>query len=725
MKKIYVFLLLSLAFSACKDREFDPIDIFEEEEKPPTDEEGNILADSSILNVGVTCNQVDLFAYRDRVQEISNGYEVKGTLFTQTRLGLTALTSGDFTITKGANGDLVKLDGFGSTLMPEVGDFAGITEFSDIFGANLSYGNGSQFASLDPTLPFQDESCYFRFNLDPAADFKEGIVGGPMMMGNTLVNFKNLFLNVDAPAIFMKGDLYFFDKNTKPVAVADGASKFKKFKAKAGKLSPKFSISDVSIGVSAEPHFVFTPGEFSEELEEIVGGTNFESFNGSLYLKGTVPLKKYPIDVTGEFVYDNSYAGHRLPEIFENGLDDTAYRLGFNGKVEFGHFLLDLLPADLRVELGNATLQQQFALTGESYMRFAGEYDSARLFDELLGPEIAQILPTTTYSGKMYFNVGTELSEWEMYLENQMEINIPGVGRQPFQQAILHLNNEGIYVSGLATLPYGIGEIKLTGELKKDGTFALKGMANAGVDFGKGVKLGSALAVEVSNDGVFLNGMLQLPGGISDFTVEGELSSERVLLKGTQRTNINFGSGEALQTDLSLEANSQTGVFLHGFMQSPLQVAKVEVDGEISARGLALRGLIAGKVDFGVTKLTTDLSLNATTWGGAALSGQVDVPLVIIGGNIAVTGFIYGPTSFGLNGKTGAFIDLKVASANANVELGFSQSSITIGAEAEFCVADDSALETCAGVGLSFKPNWATGELNICGELPVVGEKCI
>lgn len=725
MKKLLLVFALFVFFISCKDRDFKPIDIFEEEEKPPFDEDGNIIADSTILNVGVTCNGVNLFAYLDRVQEISNGYQIKGTLFTQTNLGLTPLTSGDFTVTKGNNGDLVKMEGFGSTLVPEVGDFAGVMSYSDIFGANLSYGNGVEFRRFDGELPLQDESCYFRFNLDPAADFLPGKVGGPMMIGNTLINFKDLYMNADAPAILVKGDMYFFDKNSKPEAIKDGASKFTKFKAKAGKLSPKYSISNVSIGLAAKPHFPFRPAKFSDQLEEIVGGTNFETFDGSIYLKGTVPLKKYPIDVTGEFVYDNSYAGYRLPDLFENGLDNTAYRLGVNGKVEFGHFLLDMLPLDLRVELGNATLQQQMALTGESFIRFAGEYDSARLYDELLGPEIAKVLPTTTYSGKMYVNIGTELSEWELYMENQMEINIPGVGRQPFQQAILHFNNEGIYVSGLATLPYGVGQIKLTGELNKDGSFALKGMANAGVDFGKGIKLGSALNVEVSNRGVFLNGMLQLPGGISDFTVEGELSADRLMLKGTQRTNINFGNGEALQTDLSLEANTDTGVFLHGFMKTPLQVALVEVDGEISARGLALRGLIAGRLDFGVTKLSTDLSLNATTWGGAALSGAIDLPLVIIGGNIKVTGYIYGTTSFGLNGETGAFIDLGVASANANVELGFSQSSVTIGAEAEFCVADDTAVEVCAGVGLSFKPNWATGALNICADLPLVGETCI
>lgn len=716
--RLVTFSAILTLMVQCKTKDFEPIDIFEEEVLP-VDAEGNIKIDSSILNLGKSCNGVDIFAYKDRVQVTSAGYQVKGTLFTQTEIGLTSLSSGDFTISKSENGELLQMDGFGSILTPKLGLLQDNLIFSDLFGANITYGNGVQFRVAQPELPLVDKDCYFRFNIDPAAEFLPGKIGGPMMIGNTLINFKDMYLQADAPAILVKGDMYGFDKNAKPEALPEGAGKFKKFKAKAGKLSPKWSITNVSIGLSAEPHFVFRPAKFSDELEEIVGGTGFEEFKGSLYLKGTVPLKKYPIDVTGELVYDNSFSPRGAMDLFENGFEDAAYRLGFNGKVEFGHFLLDILPVDMRVELGNATMQQNIDLN-ESFLRIAGEYDSARLYDELLGPEIAKLLPTQTFSGKMYLNVGTKLEEWEMYLENQMEINIPGVGRQPFQQSILHINNEKIEVQGLATLPWGIGQIQLKGLVKKDGTFSLKGKANAGVDFGKGVKLGSAIDVEVSNRGVFLNGMLTLPGGVGDFVVEGEISSERIKLKGSQRTNIKFGQGEALQTNLSLEANSDTGVFLKGFMKTPLQVAEVAVEGEISSRGLMLRGLIKGHVDFGVTKLQTDLSLSASTWGGAQLSGMIDVPLVIIGGKLAATGMIDSPTKFGLTAEAGVFLDFGVASARPNVVFGFSQSEIKIGANAEFCVT-----EICATVGLLFNPNWQTGQVQICAELPVVGETCI
>lgn len=719
MKKQLLFsLLLFLIIQSCKDRDFQPIDIFEEEELP-TDDNGDILLDSTIQSLGVLCNDVQLFANKERVYETENGLQVKGTLFAQTEEGLTSISSGDFSIAHSASGEFTSLSGFGSMLMPKVGFFKDNFLFSDLFGANLSYGSGEVFRDLNPEFPLVDQDCYFRFNIDPTADFLPGKIGGPVMIGNTLLNFKDMFVQPNTPAVLFHGDIYQFDKDAKPEALPADAGKFKKFKAKAGTLAPKWSVSNAYIGIAARAHFPFRPYEYSEELNEIVGGTNFEEFQGHLFIKGTVPLKKYPIDVTGEAVVENSFSTLGALDLFENGFDEAAYRIGMNGKVEFGHALLDILPLDLRVQLGEATVQANFD-QGESFLRMAGEYDSGRLYEEILGPEIVKILPLQTFSGQMYLNIGTDLSEWELYLKNQLEINIPTIGKQPLQQAVIHINNQRIFLSGTTTLPFGIGEVKIEGELQRDGQFLLKGIANAGVDFGKGIELGSALDIEISNEGLFINGSLTLPGGVGDFMVTGELSSERILLKGSQKTFIKFDNSEALEVNLELEANSDTGIFLHGFMKTPLQVALVEVDGEISSRGLALRGVIDGKIDFGVTKLQSKLSLNATSWGGAALSGEVDVPLVIIGGNIAVTGYIYGPTKFGLNGKTSVFVDLQVASARPSIELGFSQSSITIAADAEFCVT-----EICATVGLSFKPNWETGSLNICAELPVAGETCI
>ena len=80
-------------------------------------------------------------------------------------------------------------------------------------------------------------------------------------------------------------------------------------------------------------------------------------------------------------------------------------------------------------------------------------------------------------------------------------------------------------------------------------------------------RVAADLQISISNEGLFVNGMASLPGGISDFTIEGELSKERLRVKGTQMTNINFGNGARLKTDLSLEASTDSGVFLSGMME--------------------------------------------------------------------------------------------------------------------------------------------------------------
>ena len=713
MKKL-IFLLFIITFTQCTKEPFEPIDIFEEE-MVAVDSLGNLVEDGShvMLPVEEICNGLELIANKERVLDLPGGFQLKGTLWANTNNGITTISSGDFTLENN------RLEGYGTMLMPELGMFKDQWDIADLFGANLSYGAGSSFRSDDEELPLVDEDCYFRFNIDPLADFLPGVIGGPVMIGNTMLNFKDLYIQPNAPAILFRGDIYQFSSDNKPTAVADNASKFKKFKAKAGKLSPKWSISDVHIGLAGEAHFPFRPNTFSDELEEIVGGTGFKPFQGHLYLKGTIPVKKYPLDVTGEAVVQSDQSPSGPMDLFLNGFDNSTYRMGINGKVEFGHALLDFLPLDLRVELGQATVQLN-ADAEELFLRMAGEYDTGRLYDELLGPELVKFLPLTSQAGKLYLSVGDDLSEWEFYIQNEMNINIPGFGEQTLQEAMLHITPEGIWATGATVLPFGIGKVQIEGKLERDGTFLMRGKANARLDFGKDVKLSSNIDISISNEGLFINGMLSLPGGISDFEVEGELSSKRIRLKGSQMTNINFGNAGRLKTDLSLEASSDKGVFVSGYLQTPLQVAMVEIEGEISKRGIGVRGLVKGRVDFGVTKLSTDLEVVANTWGGAYLDGMIDVPLGVIGGNIYARGEILGINKFYLDAGSEVKIDFGIASAKPMIEFGFSQSEISIAASAEFCVS-----KVCANVGLSFNPNWGEGTVEICGILPICGEKCL
>ena len=154
--------------------------------------------------------------------------------------------------------------------------------------------------------------------------------------------------------------------------------------------------------------------------------------------------------------------------------------------------------------MGRATAQIGVGLD-ETYLRFAGEYDTD-ILGTLLGEEVAKWFPRPTQEGKLYGYIGTDLSEWEYYFEHKMGFNIPGFGPQETSSTIIHLTPEGIYLNMMTQLPYGIGMTELTGEIKKDGTFLLKGVADANLEIGD-VSLGAAgLNVEISNAGFFING---------------------------------------------------------------------------------------------------------------------------------------------------------------------------------------------------------------------------
>jgi hypothetical protein len=726
-----LLICVILCFTQCAKEPFEPIDIFEEEEIPTVDANGHVVVDGEnvLLDVGSLCDGVQLFANKERVWEVPGGFQIKGTLFASTEEGITSISSGDFEMNHNALDELDKFTGFGSMLMPDVGFFKDNMDLADLFGVNVKYGSGQAFKNKDKDVPLLDDHCYFQMALEESSGFVPGEPSYPVLIGNTALSFNTMYLQTDAPAILIKGGMDQYEVKDKPARVVEDANGKKKYKPASSSVKKKFSIKDVHIGLAAKPHFPFVPHRYSDELEEIVGGTGFEEFLGHLYLKGTIPLKKYPIDIIGEAVVKSDLSPLGPMDLFVNSFESSSYKMGINGTAEFGHTILDFLPVDTRVVLGKATVQLSVDHE-ETYLRMAGEYDDDVVLQKILGEELSALIPRYTHSGKLYANIGTKLSEWEYYFETEMGFYLPGIGEQKLNASIIHLTPNGIFLSCFATLPYGIGETEIVGKLQRDGTFLLSGRAKANLELGN-VKMAADLFLEISNDGLFLKGMATLPGGISDFEIEGEISAQRIALSGSHRVNIDFGGGARLKTDLELEASSDTGVRLYGAMETPLDVTKIEVEGSLTPKGLLLRGLIKNRVDFGVASLRADLSLSASTWDGAKVSGYVDVPLDLIGGNIKVDGAITGITSFKLNAYAGVYIDVVVAAAVADVCFGFSQDDIKIGGSAGLCWDKEKAKETdpdereCDTLGLRVNPNWGKGTVSICVDIPVLGEHCV
>ncbi len=707
-----LFCLVSLGFfTHCETEEIKPIDIFD----PEDPDEVIIDGETTNLPLDNICYANRLFVNNERINANDLGYQIKGTIFSDSEVGPIAVTNGEFNLLRDANGQINSFEGYGTAQFPKAGFLNDVLVMADIYGAKTMYASGALFNEEEEgfKLPFADQSCFFRFTLDPYPEFGSDEAGGLAMIENALFDYDQLYYDPSDPAIFFDGKMHEYEVKDKPKPSSKNGEPIR-FKSDKDKV--KATISDVRFGLSLNDRFQFLPLEYSEDLEATVGGTNFSGFSGGFYMSGKMSLKKYPLFLEGETVV---YSQLGLANIFELGFDKAFYTRGVNGKVFFGHDLLNMLPLDLEIELGRATLQENIEL-GNTFLRFAGEYDmdTNDFFERVIGPEATRFLPSVSRDGQMYVNIGEKLEEWEFYMMNRYQIQVPGL-TSSLQQQYFHFTPQKIALGGIMELPFGLGGTEVSGRLESNGDFLLYGTIYGNIPFGNGASLNGELTLEVSNEGAFLLGEVFLPGSLAGISVRGQITDQGILLEGEGEVNIQFGQGGALLANLHLLASTDQGIFLDGYLETPLQAAAVEVAGEVSARGLMLRGTVNGKVDFGVTKLQSNLSLNASTWDGAMVSGMIDVPLVVIGGNIAVSGEILTANLFRLEGNSSAFLDFSVASAEAGISMGFSPFDINLASEAEFCVDGLG----CSNYGISFNPDWGSGSVSAC--VVFVDEICI
>jgi len=711
-KSFTVVLMGLMILSSCETEEIQPIDIFEEENVEELISNGQVT-DVPLDNI---CAGNSLFVNNERINPNLLGYTIKGTIFSDSDLGPIAVTNGEFDLIRDNNGTITSFQGYGTAQFPKAGFLNDALVMADLYGAQTRYGSGSLFNQEEAEggfqLPFSDNSCFFQFTLDPYPEFGSDEAGGLAMIKNALFDYDILYYDPSDPAIFFDGKMHEYDVKEKPKPSAQG-NEPKRFKSKKDQV--KATISDVRFGISLNERFPFTPLTFSEELEERVGGTNFMSFNGGLYMSGKVTLKKYPLFVIGETVISSPSS---IVDVFDLGFGEALYTRGINGQVFFGHDLINLLPFDLEIELGRATLQENIE-PGNTFLRFAGEYDmdTRDFFERVIGPDATRFLPSVSRSGQMYVNIGEDIAEWEYYMMQEYSLDIPGL-TSSMKKQYFHFTPQKVELGGEMQLPFGLGGVEVLGELEDDGSFLLYGTINGNIPFGEGVSLNGELTLEVSNEGAFLYGEVNLPGSVAGISVRGEITDQGIVLEGEGDVDIRFADGATLAANLHILASTQEGVFIDGFLQTPLQVAAVAVTGELSARGLLLSGTIDGLIDFGVTRLSSNLTLHASTWDGAMLSGFIDVPLVIIGGNITVSGEILTDQLFSLSGSTNAYLDFGVIGTNAGISFGFAPTNISIASTIEFCT--DLG---CVDVGLSFNPDWGRGTVQICGTF--VTEVCI
>jgi hypothetical protein len=751
-KQLIIFLPVLFAICiSCEKEQVKPIDIFAEES----------LTDPVNLNLGNDSGLDKLMVNADRIIETPGGYHVKGTVFSQSVSGIIPVTSGDFTIktasppaslSKGIAG--LDFNGYGTADFPSSGLFS-VTEVDEIPGSEVYYNTGRTFKaqSVIDLLPLLDDRYYFRYKLDKAGKGKE------YKMKKITIKLKEFYLDARDPATLFAGDVY---------------------TEKAG--SKKLLIEQGVLGISANELWEFIPYVYSSNLETVTGGTGFERMNGGISISGIIPIKKYPLKILGQGVINTSYSSNGTFDFFERGFEDASFRLGVNGKLFFSNDLVTFLTNIDTVKLGKATLQAEFS-DDDFSIRMAGEY-SDDILERFLGKTMMSFIPYNAREGVMYLRGTKNPDDLLIYVEEKISLQIPGLGVTPLANSVFRITKDAVGLSGTVTLPYNIGDVKVSGVLGYDGTFLLTGLTNCDLDLGAGLIYNADLMVEVSDKGVALSGSMAFPYGIGDVEVTGALSTDELYFRGVIASSIPFPVNASVNSDLQVSISTKTGISLGGSLSLPGSIGKVEVTGAVNSEELLLKGTIGSgiSINFGNVDIRTNtaFSLTASSRSGIVMTGLASLPLSLgqatatvrvtagglsmagdLGSHIKISGYplfnadmsvsasteqgmrVYGnmqfPGNFGwvyISGtvrNTGYNMSGDIGSKNINfgigtLSAGFSvgitnYSGIDISGSAKGCI-DLLVDEVCATVGVDIEIDYTRNSVRLCVDFPVVGEGC-
>jgi hypothetical protein len=629
MKRLFQLLatlLVILNFSCDRER-VEPIDIFATEE----------LTSPVGLKFGNDEGIDKLIVNADRIIETPTGFHIKGTIFSESVSGTIPVTSGDFTVdtdgagsasasAKGPGG--IDFKGYGTASFPTEGLFAA-KDVTEIPGSETWYNKGRIFKSEkgNSILPLLDEKYYFRHRIDNGK-------GKEYRMKKITVKLREYYLDARDPATLFAGDVYSEKAGAKKLIVENGA-----------------------IGISANELWEFTPYKYSDNLEKITGGTGFEKMNGGISLTGIVPLKKYPLKILGRGVINTSFSQQGKFDFFERGFDDASFRIGVNGKLYFTNELVKFLSGTDTVSLGKATLQAEFS-DSDFNIRLAGEY-SDDILERFLGKTMMSYIPYNAREGVMYMKGSGNPDDFLIYVEEKISLRIPGLGVAPLANSTFRITKDQVGLSGTLTLPYNIGNVNVTGTVSRDGTFVLTGTTNCNVDLGSGLVYNANLDVEITEKGVKFKGAMTLPYGVGDVQVTGGLLIDEIYFGGTLKSAIPFPVNASVNSDLNVEISSKTGVKLNGSLSLPGGIGKVAVSGAINTTGLLLTGSISSgiSVSFGNVSVRTsgNISVTASSNTGVILRGAVSLPQSL--GNASATIRVTG-SGLSMTGDLGSSINI-------------------------------------------------------------------
>lgn len=625
MKKIFKILIFPILlsfnvvlFNGCNKEELEPRNIFIQEDLSLTNSEGIELKGFPGADV--------IFINEGSYEETETGYHIMGTIFGKSEdakkkygiispEGAFAVAGGEFNIDvdKGT-GTVTMFAGRGAPFLPDEGIF-GYIKNDLIPSVDFMYETGKTIKAQPGQigLPLLDDVTYFGFELNNMDKWDASL-----KLGKVKILPKALYLDIKDPMFYARAD----------VSVG------------------KIEVNDARIGLSAHGQLEFKPRDLSPIMEEVVGGTAFEPFLAHMMIGAEIPLEKLfkiPVAVDGEVYIKSGETGKEM-DYYENGAE-ADFEIGVNGKVKLSSKALDFLPAGVEFVIGDAVLQYKNG-TDDDFIAIAGQMGNEKDLSFILDyipDKVKEVIPLPyeeiidAYSNLDNQHKGVYLEirsvdNWEFFFETKSSLELPGLTLRE-TQLILGVSPSGISVYAKDEFPFGLSEVELIGNIDYEGNFYFKASdSKCFPELVDGLELEFNRWIEASNmdfTGIKIHGDLTLPYGIGAVKVDGEITTDCLAMTGIINSKIDFGGGVEFPTvDMYADISTCRGVKLKGVMDIPYGIAYVDVEGELTSRGIGLSGKFSSDIDFGggVRLPAIDMVLSASTWDGVYLKGVLDVP---------------------------------------------------------------------------------------------------
>ncbi|MCP5050545.1 MAG: hypothetical protein GY940_25500 [bacterium] len=224
----------------------------------------------------------------------------------------------------------------------------------------------------------------------------------------------------------------------------------------------KKGISDLGLGASLQGMIPFTADHPVWDGSAL----NPYTFNGHLFVKGSVQLGQYPLNVSGSIVADADIDNNGYYPFFDNSLTDV--KLGANGTLAVGY---EYAGFDITLDVAGGSAVYD---SSKSKLMFNAE----QLQNDILGifqpsgTQNVQVYGYFSHSGSVYIKASGEYA----------------VGGFTLGSGVIELDNSGIDVSG--TVGIHNSSINVSGTVSTNGNFTLQSAANINIPLSGGTLKG-------------------------------------------------------------------------------------------------------------------------------------------------------------------------------------------------------------------------------------------